>query len=108
MFHNILANHSPVYLLCEESFQAFVQYPVRFGQQIGVFVQNILGYITRILKDLSIGCQVRDLKVYPFSALTRPSRSPWPRRRKSASAISNPLLLLTIISKRLRVSLLSL
>ena len=31
MFHNILADHSPVYLLCEESFQAFVQYPVRFG-----------------------------------------------------------------------------
>ena len=108
MFHNILANHSPVYLLCEESFQAFVQYPVRFGQQIGVFVQNILGYITRILKDLSIGCQVRDLKVYPFSALTRPFQITMAPQTQIGSAISNPLLLLTIISKRLRVSLLSL
>lgn len=32
MFHNILANHSPIYLPCEQSFEPFAQYPVLFGQ----------------------------------------------------------------------------
>ena len=69
-----------------------------------VLFHNTFSYGTNVLQQLPVAYNIRNLQIESDAALLRTSRSPGPRNFKSASAISKPSLVRTMISNRFRVS----
>ncbi len=108
MFNRFSTYSRPVNIRFPERFQLPPQNLVLRTLSRRVVIYDIFGYRTDVLQQLTVTGKVRNLQIEGNAALLRPSKSPGPRSFKSASAISKPSLVRTIISSRFRVSSVSL
>lgn len=104
MFNRFSAYGRPINVCLSQGFQLSPQYFIFRKGSIRVLIDNGLGYFTDILQKLSVAGYIRYFQIKAMPLCWVPSKSPGPRSFKSASAISKPSFVRTIISKRFRVS----
>ena len=108
MFNRFSTNGSPVNIRFPQGFELPPQYFILRTLCTGIMFYNIFGYRTDVLQQLSVTGNIRNFQIEATPLCCVPSKSPGPRNFKSASAISKPSFVRTIISSRLRVSSVSL
>ena len=104
MFNRFSANGSPINVRFSQRFQLSPQDLVLRQHAMWICIHHRLRYFTNILQQLSVTGYIGNLQIESNAALLCPFKSPGPRSFKSASAISKPSLVRTIISKRFLVS----
>lgn len=104
MFNRFSAYGRPINVCLSQGFQLSPQYFIFRKGAIRVLIDNGLGYFTDVLQKLSVAGYIRYFQIKSNAALLGSFKSPGPRSFKSASAISKPSFVRTIISRRFRVS----
>lgn len=104
MFNRFSTYRRPINVCLPQSFQLPPQYFMLRERTIRIFIHNSLCHFTDILQQLSVAGYIRYFQIEAMPLCWVPSKSPGPRSFKSASAISKPSFVRTIISIRFRVS----